>query len=83
MHLTVHEDGIVTLTLEAAEQVMVNIGGADLWCTGGLVNNPGEGPLIQILLQDATALEVKRWTPRVGNEYYDVRVVPVRPDEEP
>jgi hypothetical protein len=83
MHLDVNPDGIVSLTLDEDEQIIVKIGGAELWCTSGSVSDPGEGPLVQILRAHATALDVKRWTPRVGNDSYDVRVVPARPDEEP
>lgn len=84
MHLTINEHGIVSLTLEQDEQVIVNIGGAELWCTGGLVNDPGEGPLVQMLLQDpAASLEVKHWTPLADLESYDVRVVRAEPEEEP
>ena len=60
----------------------VQIGSVEVVLIGGIVGTLGEGPLVQIMLQEPTArLEMKHFTPHQGNEYLDVRVVPEENDE--
>jgi hypothetical protein len=80
MYLDSNRNGMLYLTLNADERMIVNIGGAELWCTGGSVRDPGAVPHVQIKLLDASAhLEVQHQTPDGGKEYCDVRVVSEEP----
>ena len=82
MQLNIDANGLVHLTLEPDEQINVQIGSVEVVLIGGIVGTLGEGPLVQIMLQEPTArLEMKHFTPRQGNEYLDVRVVPEENDE--
>jgi hypothetical protein len=59
MRLSVHEDGGVQIDLEPEdEQVIVNIGPANVWCFGGTRADPGTGLLIHVVLTDQAAKAV-------------------------
>lgn len=82
MQLDLDQDGQTYLTLARDEHIVVKIGGAEVALIGGIVGAPGEGPLVQIMLQVTTGrLEMKHFTPSLGHEYLEVRVVPEETDE--
>ena len=64
MQLDIDPNGLVHLTLEPDEQINVQIGSVEVVLIGGIVGTLGEGPLVQIMLQEPTArLEMKHFTP--------------------
>jgi hypothetical protein len=76
MHVDLDRDGLAHLALQSGEQVVVNIGGAEVILMGGLVGTLGEGPLAQIVLQAPAAhLELKHHALREGGESLAVRVM--------
>jgi hypothetical protein len=69
MRLSAHEDGNVQIDLEPEdEQVIVNIGPANVWCFGGTRADPGTGLLIHVVVTDQAAKAVVDDYPvRVGD----------------
>jgi hypothetical protein len=65
------------------EQVIVNIGPAELWCFGGTMAAPDTGPLVQVMVTDQAAKVVGAYHPvRVGDSSLEVRVSPLEESEE-
>ncbi len=76
MHLDLDRDGLAHLSLQPGEQVVVNLGGAEVILLGGLVSTPGEGPLVQIVLHAPMGhLELEHRAPGEGRESCVVHVV--------
>ena len=77
MQQTFREDGTHQFTLERDEQVIVAIGGAKVWLTGGEVGAPGLEPLVQVIVTHPTArAEVGCFYPRLGTPYVHVSILP-------
>lgn len=77
MQLDITVDGLVQLALQPEEQLKVQIGSAEVMLVGGIVGTRGEGPLVQVAIQEPSAqLEMRHFPPGVWQEYVDVRIVP-------
>ena len=78
MQQTFREDGTHQFTLERNEQVIVAIGGAEVWLTGGEVGAPGLEPLVQVIIvtHPTARTEVGRFYPRLGTPYVHVSILP-------
>lgn len=65
------------------EQVIVNIGPAEVWCLGGTIADPGTGALVQVIDTDQAAQAVVEyhhvW---VGHSYLEVPFSPPEESEE-
>ena len=84
MRLSINEDGIVQIDLEPDdEQIVVNIGPAEVLCFGGTIANPGTGPMVQVVVTDQTAQAVVEYhNARVGNSYLEVQLSPLGDSEQ-
>ena len=83
MRLSVNEEGNVRIDLEPDdEQVIINIGPAEVWCFGGTIANPGTGPLVQVVVTDQAAqATVDYHNVRVGDPYLEVQFSPLEESE--
>ncbi|HLV97369.1 MAG TPA: hypothetical protein VKT82_01720 [Ktedonobacterales bacterium] len=79
MRLSINEDGNVQIDLEPDdEQVIVNIGPAQVLCFGGTIADPGTGPLVQVVVTDEIAQAVVEYhNACVGNSSLEVQFSPL------
>ena len=77
MQLDIDSNGLVHLALVPDEQLKVHIGSAEVVLIGGTVGARGEGPLVQVTIQEPhVQAEVKHFPVGVWQEYVDIRIVP-------
>jgi hypothetical protein len=77
VQLDIDTNGMVHLARVPDEQLKVHLGTAEVVLIGGIVGARGEGPLVQVTIQEPhTRLEMRHFPAGVWQESVDIRIVP-------